>query len=59
MPIDGHVGNSGKVQHPEFAMAAGEMGAEQFTDFLRTAFQNLAEVSIDGGSTSIAWTGAT
>jgi hypothetical protein len=25
--IDGHVGNSGKTQHREFAMASGEMSA--------------------------------
>jgi len=48
VPIDGHVGNSGKIQHREFAMASGEMSSAQFTDFLRTAFRNMAEVSIDG-----------
>ena len=48
VPIEGHVGNSGKTQHREFAMASGEMDAEQFTVFLRTAFRNMAEVSEDG-----------
>lgn len=48
VPIDGHVGNSGKVQHREFAMAAGEMTTSEFTDFLRTAFENMADVSDDG-----------
>ena len=48
VPIDGHVGGSGKVKHREFAMAAGEMSMAQFTDFLRTAFGNLAEHSLDG-----------
>ena len=48
VPIDGHVGNSGKVQHREFSMAAGEMTTSEFTDFLRTAFENMAEVSDDG-----------
>ena len=38
----------GKVRHREFAMAAGEMSREQFTRFLRSAFQNLAEHSSDG-----------
>ena len=33
VPIDGHVGNSGKTQHREFAMASGEMSASEFTDF--------------------------
>lgn len=48
VPIDGHVGNSGKVQHREFAMASGEMSREGFTAFLRTAFANMARVSVDG-----------
>ncbi len=48
VPIDGHVGNSGKTQHREFAMASGEMSAEEFTDFLKTAFANLANHSVDG-----------
>lgn len=48
VPIDGHVGNSGKVQHREFAMASGEMSAAEFTAFLQRAFQNLADHSLDG-----------
>ena len=48
VPIDGHVSGLGKVQHREFAMAAGEMSKAEFTDFLITAFSNLAEVSVDG-----------
>lgn len=48
VPIDGHVGNSGKIQHREFAMASGEMSADDFTSFLRTAFSNMARVSEDG-----------
>jgi DNA modification methylase len=48
VPIEGHVGNSGRVQHREFAMASGEMSSDQFTTFLRTAFSNMAEVSHDG-----------
>lgn len=48
VPIDGHVGNSGKIQHREFAMASGEMSVEAFTDFLRSAFQNLVDHSADG-----------
>lgn len=46
--IDGHVGNSGKTKHREFAMASGEMSVIQFTEFLRTAFQNLVNHSLDG-----------
>lgn len=39
VPIDGHVGNSGKIQHREFAMASGEMSRDEFTGFLQTACQ--------------------
>ncbi len=48
VPIDGHVGGSGKIRHREFAMASGEMSVPEFTAFLRTSFRNLAEVSLDG-----------
>ena len=48
VPIDGHVGNSGKVQHREFAMASGEMSSPEFTAFLARAFRNLADHSVDG-----------
>lgn len=48
VPIDGFVGGLGAVKHQEFAMAAGEMSPAQFTDFLATAFENAAAVSMDG-----------
>ncbi|MGJ5620420.1 site-specific DNA-methyltransferase [Sulfitobacter sp. MF3-043] len=48
VPIDGHVGNSGKTQHREFAMASGEMSSAEFAKFLKAAFRNLAEHSVDG-----------
>ena len=48
VPILGHVGGSGKIKHREFAMAAGEMTARDFTQFLRTAFTNLTSNSVDG-----------
>jgi len=48
VPIDGHVGNSGKVQHREFAMASGEMSSEAFTGFLTTALGNMADHAVDG-----------
>lgn len=48
VPIDGFVGGLGKVKHPEFAMASGEMTPAQFTDFLAKAFANAAAVSVDG-----------
>ena len=37
-----------KVKHREFAMASGEMTAAEFTSFLRSAFRNLADHSLDG-----------
>jgi len=48
VPISGHVCGLGAVQHREFEMAAGEMTKEQFEDFLRSVFKNLAANSIDG-----------
>lgn len=48
VPIDGHVGNSGKTQHREFAMASGEMSASEFTRFLQRVFRKFADHSIDG-----------
>lgn len=39
--IDGNVCGLGQVQHREFAMAAGEMNARQFTEFLADALTNL------------------
>ena len=46
--IDGHVGGSGKIKHREFAMASGEMSQNEFTIFLRTAFENMIAHSADG-----------
>lgn len=48
VPINGHVCGSGKVKHKEFAMAAGEMSASQFTAFLQTAFSHMHAVAADG-----------
>ncbi len=46
--IAGNVGGLGAVQHREFAMASGEMSQGQFTQFLKTAFENLVRFSSDG-----------
>jgi len=46
--IDGHVCGAGKVHHDEFAMASGEMSREEFTQFLKTAFTNIRNYSVDG-----------
>jgi len=46
--INGHVSGLGKARHAEFAMASGEMSEEQFTRFLQSVTQNLADFSADG-----------
>jgi DNA modification methylase len=48
VPISGHVGGLGAIQHREFAMASGEMSQAEFTDFLRSVFGHLAAFSVDG-----------
>lgn len=37
--IDGHASGKGKVRHPEFAMASGELTTKEFTEFLRDALR--------------------
>src|SRR4051812_23115313 len=46
--VDGHVGGLGRIKHREFAMASGEMTSDEFTRFLRSAFQRLVEASLEG-----------
>jgi hypothetical protein len=48
VPISGHAGGSGAIQHREFVMASGEMTSCEFTSFLEKAFRNLAAHSADG-----------
>lgn len=48
VPIAGHVGGLGKIQHREFAMAAGEMSGAEFTAFLTSVFTQLAAHSASG-----------
>jgi hypothetical protein len=48
VPVSGHVCGLGAVRHREFAMAAGEMDAAEFTAFLNTAFGHMARHSCDG-----------
>jgi len=47
-PIDGYVSGFGKVHHPEFAVASGEMSESEFTDFLQNVLTQLAHNSVDG-----------
>src|SRR6202171_2915729 len=41
VPISGHVGGLGAIQHREFAMASGEMSRAEFTAFLQSVFGHL------------------
>lgn len=47
-PIDGYVAGFGKIHHPEFAMASGEMSEAEFTTFLTEVLTLLARHSTDG-----------
>ncbi len=47
-PIDGYVTGFGKIHHPEFALASGEMSPSEFTDFLTIVVARLARNSADG-----------
>ncbi|HAN56888.1 MAG TPA: DNA methylase N-4 [Betaproteobacteria bacterium] len=46
--VSGHVSGNGKIKHPEFAFASGEMSSSEFTQFLTTAFGLAARFSKDG-----------
>ena len=46
--IDRNVCGLGRIRHREFAMGSGEMSEEEFTIFLRTAFEQLAANSVEG-----------
>jgi DNA modification methylase len=46
--IDGNVCGLGRTRHREFAMGSGEMSEAEFTSFLETIFERLAEHTVDG-----------
>ena len=46
--IGGHVSGLGKVRHREFLQGSGELDREQFTDFLESAFRQIAAHSVGG-----------
>lgn len=48
VPMAGHAGGLGRIQHREFAMASGEMTRLQFAQFLMAVFQHCGECSVDG-----------
>ncbi len=47
VPIAGHVGGLGSIQHREF-VASGEMSQAEFTAFLQSVFGHLAAFSVNG-----------
>jgi DNA modification methylase len=46
--VDGHASGLGKTRHREFAMASGEMGRTEFTDFLSRICLHLKRFSQSG-----------
>jgi DNA modification methylase len=46
--VDGNVCGLGRVRHREFAMASGEMSETEFTAFLQTVFDRLADNTVAG-----------
>jgi DNA modification methylase len=48
VPVKGHIGGRGGVQHKDFQMASGEMSTTEFTNFLIQSFSLLAAHSKDG-----------
>ncbi|MBP6110957.1 MAG: ParB N-terminal domain-containing protein [Sphingobium sp.] len=48
VPVNGHVSGLGKIKHPEFPMASGEMGKEEFASFTTIVFQNQADFAKPG-----------
>ena len=48
VPVTGHVCGLGSVQHPEFAMASGEMSRPEFTLFLSQVIAQLSANVRDG-----------
>lgn len=48
VPMRGHATGQGKVKHPEFVMASGEMSRDEFAAFLTASFRNFIEFSAPG-----------
>jgi DNA modification methylase len=48
VPIAGHVGGNGRIQHREFTMASGEMSDAEFRSFLSQACALMVRHSVDG-----------
>ena len=48
VPVSGHMGGLGRIQHREFVMASGEMSDSQFHALLETALRNATKHSSPG-----------
>jgi hypothetical protein len=48
VPIPGHVTGKGRIRHPDFLMASGELSEAEFIGFLQKAFTNLVQFSGEG-----------
>ena len=48
VPIQGHVGGSGSIKHPEFVMASGEMSFADYGRFLSEVISQLVRYSNNG-----------
>jgi hypothetical protein len=46
--IDGNVTGNGRIHHPEFAMASGEMSEAEFTNFLLIVLRRLSAATTNG-----------
>ena len=44
----GQISGKGKIRHPSFKMAAGEMSVDRYRAFLRASIEQMARHSIDG-----------
>jgi len=47
-PIDGYVAGFGRIHHPEFPVASGELSSWEFTGFLNQFMAQVARNSVDG-----------
>ncbi len=48
VPVPGHVSGLGKIRHPDFVMASGEMSSDEFVGLLSSTFRNMAAHSVAG-----------
>jgi DNA modification methylase len=49
VPIRGHASGLGRIKHGNFAMAAGEMSDDDYTEFLQSTLSCMADALIEGG----------